>query len=149
MSSRVFLSVALLGLLGASATACGGTAESGSGKGTGGANGSGGVGSGGPLGSRCGLNSDCAGVLVCRSGNCQTACDENRDCPSGQRCVVTAEGHVCLLPEEAACHFTSDCPGPLVCAPDGQCRNQCQSAGDCLTGQTCADGGVCTAPDAG
>jgi hypothetical protein len=109
----------------------------------------------------CKLNTDCEGSLVCSFGLCHAQCENNKDCPAGQRCVIAqtetgdaggAEGgaggderKVCQLPAEATCNFVSDCEYPLVCAVDRQCRNECQNERDCVSGQLCVHG-VCADP---
>ena len=45
----------------------------------------------------CSLPSDCNNPLICALGACHTACNESRDCPTGQRCLVTSAGSVCQL----------------------------------------------------
>jgi hypothetical protein len=75
----------------------------------------------------------------------------SRDCIAGQRCVITGgPSRVCILSTESACVYNADCPAPLVCAPDNQCRNQCVADRDCVSGEVCV-GGNCRdlAPDAG
>ena len=37
-------------------------------------------------------------------------------------------------------YVSADCPGDLVCARDGQCRDACQSDGECLPGAKCLKG---------
>src|ERR1700761_6473100 len=61
-------------------------------------------------GQACSLNSDCDASQVCVAGNCHASCVEDRDCPTGARCVHTpADGNVCQLPNEATCTRPSDC----------------------------------------
>jgi hypothetical protein len=143
------------------ACACGGTATTrGSGSGGSGQAGTNGTGSfwgqsaGGaatttaPM--KCKLNSDCSSALVCSFGLCHSECETTRDCPSPQRCVRNAADPgisvgVCQLRSETTCVYLSDCPDPLVCAADLQCRNECAGDRDCVTGQICASG-VCAEP---
>jgi hypothetical protein len=104
-----------------------------------------------PAGATCALNSECAKGLTCSFGRCQSACKEERDCPTGQQCVKNATGTTsCLLPAVEACHYNSDCPNPLVCGTDLKCRNQCHADRDCATAtQRCVlPEGVCAEPDA-
>jgi hypothetical protein len=101
----------------------------------------------------CALNSDCAAGLICTFGLCHGACVPNAangDCPAPQLCVKssgTADGggslNVCQLPVELKCVYNSDCMSPLICARDEQCRNQCQTDVDCVSGQVCTDSKVC------
>jgi hypothetical protein len=91
----------------------------------------------------CVLNSDCAQPFTCDFGVCHLQCGGTRDCPNGQRCVRTTDASVCQLPSETRCAFNSDCPAPLVCSVDTQCRNQCQTDRDCISGQVCVLGGMC------
>jgi hypothetical protein len=110
----------------------------------------------------CSINSDCNNPLVCAFKYCHKQCTTARDCPTGQRCVLSTDadtgeilGKVCQLPEEATkqCTRNSDCPGLQICGIDSKCRDQCVDARDCpLTTQlcinhTCADPGE--APDGG
>ena len=86
----------------------------------------------------CTLNSDCDSPLVCAFRICHTACLETRDCPAGERCVASDKPfHVCQLGSEVSCTRNSDCHGSQVCGVDNQCRDQCVSDRDCLSGQTC------------
>jgi len=91
----------------------------------------------------CTLNSDCSADLVCSFGLCHSQCKATMDCPAGQRCVSDNDVNVCQLPVETTCNFNSDCKDPLVCAVDRQCRDQCKADRDCVTGQICAQTGVC------
>ncbi|MEM6789650.1 MAG: hypothetical protein AAF715_19180 [Myxococcota bacterium] len=91
------------------------------------------------LGAQCLLDSDCEADLACVFGRCHQACETSADCPMNQRCVLGAPPtHVCLLEEETNCTRTSDCPDPLVCGIDLQCRDACRADPDCLTEQVCA-----------
>ena len=90
-----------------------------------------------PATPRCQLASDCQNLLQCVQGYCVVACKESRDCPSGGRCITTAQGTTCQPPETATCQYTSQCTVPLVCALDRECRNQCQQDIDCPTNQKC------------
>jgi hypothetical protein len=95
----------------------------------------------------CVSNSDCAGSLVCSFGHCHQPCNATKDCPTGARCVKATDGsNACQLPQEAKCKYNSDCNVPLVCASDGECRNQCQQDRDCITGQVCTTTQVCAEP---
>jgi Regulator of chromosome condensation (RCC1) repeat len=108
----------------------------------------------------CALNSDCATGLICTFGLCHGACvinAPNGDCPAPELCVKSnASGdagsadagtiNVCQLPVELTCVYNSQCMSPLVCARDEQCRNQCQTSVDCVTGQVCTDSKVCALP---
>jgi hypothetical protein len=149
---------------GASASDAGAMVGSGGrGAASGGAGGDVGVG-GSPIGvvQACTLNSDCAGALVCVFGLCHAQCAAVKDCPANQRCVQLGGGdagpttRICQLEQESHCVHNSDCLALLVCAPDQQCRNQCQANRDCIAGQVCRgssplDGGpgygVCVDPN--
>jgi hypothetical protein len=99
------------------------------------------------VGDGCTINSDCNDPLVCVFRRCHAQCEETRDCPDGQRCVIgTPPVHVCQLSDQASCQYNSQCAGDQVCAIDGQCRDQCQGDLDCLPGQVCATG-TCADPD--
>ena len=113
--------------------------------------GCGGGSSSAPPGATCAMNSECAQGLTCSFGRCQSACKEERDCPTGQQCVKNASGiNSCLLPTMEACHYNSDCQAPLICGADLKCRNQCQADRDCATAtQKCVlPDGVCAEPAA-
>lgn len=109
-------------------------------------------------GTACVVNSDCNNPLSCSFGTCHSACQESRDCPTGQRCVSagpvmgagdagTSTVNVCQLAVEKTCVQNSDCKAPLVCARDLQCRNQCREDRDCATkSQKCIEN-VCADPD--
>jgi hypothetical protein len=84
-----------------------------------------------PTGVTCTFNTDCQNPLSCTFGRCHETCRESRDCPSGHRCVAAPGGAVCQL--EGKCAYLSDCPVPLVCALDRQCRSECQQDRDCAT----------------
>ena len=90
-----------------------------------------------PATPRCQLASDCQNLLQCVQGYCVVACVQSKDCPSGERCISTAQGASCQPPETATCKYTSDCTVPLVCAFDRECRNQCQQDIDCPANQKC------------
>jgi hypothetical protein len=79
----------------------------------------------------CAVNTDCNNPLSCTFGRCHETCREARDCSGGQRCVTAPGGAVCLT--ESTCAYRSDCPTPLVCALDRQCRSQCHADIDCAT----------------
>jgi hypothetical protein len=92
----------------------------------------------------CVQNSDCSGSLVCSFGHCHAACKKSKDCPSAERCVKDSSGStVCQQPNEVKCLYNSDCTAPLVCPIDGQCRNQCRTDRDCVSGQLCTIELVC------
>jgi hypothetical protein len=95
----------------------------------------------------CVQNSDCSGSLLCSFGHCHEQCETTKDCPSGARCVkVTQDENVCQLPSEEGCEYNSDCAEPLACALDGECRNQCKTDRDCVSGQVCTTSKVCAEP---
>jgi alpha-tubulin suppressor-like RCC1 family protein len=96
----------------------------------------------------CVKDSDCEGSLVCGFGRCHEECATSEDCEDEGRCVQTEDGLlVCQLPEESECEYNSDCPDPLVCAADFECRSECQADRDCVRGQVCANQGVCAEED--
>ncbi|HXU83458.1 MAG TPA: PPC domain-containing protein [Polyangia bacterium] len=97
-----------------------------------------------PVGQRCQVNTDCANPLSCTFGQCHVTCRDARDCAGGQRCVAAPGGAVCQ--PEGKCNYLSECPRPLVCALDRQCRSECKMSIDCATKtQTCVSG-VCAEP---
>lgn len=95
----------------------------------------------------CTLNSECVSPLICAFQRCHTACNETRDCPTGQRCVAGSNGkNVCQLPDERECVTDSGCSGDQVCASDQQCRDACDGDRDCIGTQVCATQGACAEP---
>src|SRR5262249_4966798 len=79
--------------------------------------------------------------LVCAFQRCHTQCKDDRDCATGQRCVLaTAPNRVCQLADETKCSYNSECPGDEVCGVDGKCRDQCAADRDCVPGQKCVTG---------
>lgn len=95
----------------------------------------------------CLINSDCGGALVCAFRRCHVQCNESKDCELGQRCVgADRPFSVCQLEIEKLCTFNSQCPEGQLCAVDGECRDQCKTARDCLLNQVCANGS-CAEPD--
>jgi hypothetical protein len=100
------------------------------------------------VGGTCTLNSDCNSPLVCTAGKCHDACHTSADCPLGQSCIIASDqSKVCQLSAETHCVYASDCPPPLMCATDQQCRNQCQKDVDCPYGQTCTTTQTCAEPN--
>ena len=97
------------------------------------------------LGDGCVIATDCKAPLACVFARCHQPCNETRDCPTGQRCIVGSGDRVCQLPDERECEYNSDCPPPEVCAVDGKCRDQCVSDSDCVKGQLCISG-TCAEP---
>jgi hypothetical protein len=66
----------------------------------------------------------------------------SRDCPDGELCILSGSGAnagVCRLPDETKCGVDNQCQTGLVCGPDGQCRNECTTAQQCIPGQVCVD----------
>lgn len=89
----------------------------------------------------CLVNTDCENPLICAFRRCHKQCADSRDCPAGQRCVISDRpAFVCQLDDERQCTYHSQCAEPQICAADGQCRNQCASDRDCVPGQQCANG---------
>jgi hypothetical protein len=92
----------------------------------------------GMLAAGCTLNSDCDSPLVCAFQRCHNECTSSRDCATGQRCVASDRPFkVCQLDEERACSTNAECPLGMLCGVDGQCRDQCVTNRDCISGQTC------------
>lgn len=87
--------------------------------------------SGPPAGAACTRNTDCLNPLSCTFGKCHETCREARDCPSGHNCIAVNGVGVCQL--EGKCAYRSECPVPLVCALDRQCRSECKEDKDCAT----------------
>jgi len=96
----------------------------------------------------CTLNSECATPLICAFQRCHTACNESRDCPTGQRCVAADGGkNVCLLPDEEECVSDAGCQGDQVCAEDQECRDPCTDDDHCIGDQVCSTSDTCADPD--
>lgn len=104
------------------------------------------------LSASCVLNSECKSPLVCAFTRCHEQCAEDRDCPSGQRCLagdedsITKGEHepgVCQPPREQPCTRDRQCEVNQFCAQDGECRNECEADGDCLKNQICTPSGAC------
>jgi hypothetical protein len=93
----------------------------------------------------CSLNSDCTNPLSCTFGRCHSACNASVDCQHGERCIKVTTG-ICQLDDETHCTYSSDCPAPLKCAVDSQCRVACQTPADCFGYQKCISH-VCADPD--
>jgi hypothetical protein len=101
-----------------------------------------------PIGKTCVMNSECANPLSCTFGKCHAACAEARDCGKGELCVKSPTGAVCQQQAEAKCAYKSECPKPLTCAIDRQCRTECLKTEDCPTKtQKCIAPGVCAEPE--
>ena len=94
------------------------------------------------LGGACQLNSDCKSPLLCKFGACTQACAESRDCEGGAQCVRVDGVGVCQLPGTERCKVGTApaCLAPLVCAPDGMCRNACGAQMSCLPDAVCIAG---------
>jgi len=96
----------------------------------------------------CVLDSDCRAPYACTFQRCHERCATTRDCPDGQRCVLTdADFHVCQLEAETSCAENSDCLGEQQCGSDAECRDACDAAKDCVDDQVCASDGSCAEPD--
>lgn len=99
----------------------------------------------------CTLASDCIEPLVCRFGRCTNACEVDRDCPPGARCLAEPGGGMgCRDMADTECERNSDCPEPYICAVDERCREQCRTDRDCRDGNVCLDHmspAVCGAPE--
>jgi hypothetical protein len=93
------------------------------------------------IGPTCQLDSDCVGDTVCLFGRCREECNTSADCEFELRCVEGDESvRACLLPDETKCAAPADCPYPLVCGVDGECRNACSVDADCVAPQVCSYG---------
>jgi hypothetical protein len=64
---------------------------------------------------------------------------DDRDCPAGAVCATDGSGQPigCQDPSTVECEYNSDCLAPLICAPDGRCREQCHTDRDCRDGDVC------------
>src|SRR5881394_1491271 len=87
----------------------------------------------------CGFDLECLPDLVCAFQRCHQPCTASRDCPAGQRCIEVRDldagvllGQVCRVPEESRSTMNSRCPDPLICGVDGRCRDEWQTARDCI-----------------
>jgi len=96
------------------------------------------------LGGECVLSSDCEEGLVCVFETCHQECATSADCDAtadgdAPRCMAgPSQVHYCQLASElASCSYNSECPGPQVCAIDGECRDECHSDKDCVSAQLC------------
>jgi hypothetical protein len=93
------------------------------------------------LGGGCLINSDCKDPLVCAFRLCHSQCQDDRDCSTGERCVIADRpNRVCQLATEKKCSLNSQCPGTEVCGIDDECRDQCATERDCVPGQLCITG---------
>lgn len=93
------------------------------------------------LGDSCLVNSDCTAPTVCAFKACHAECVSSRDCDDGARCVAASRPYkVCQLEQERQCERTADCAEGLVCGIDGECRDQCQTDGQCVEDQKCVSG---------
>jgi hypothetical protein len=90
----------------------------------------------------CRADEDCPGVRVCRDHLCQNVCENDDDCPEGERCVVTQWEPlltVCTMSEDA----NDNCPSPLLRPePDEPCLLPCNDNANCGPDQECI-GGFC------
>lgn len=86
---------------------------------------------------KCRLNSNCAADEICLFQMCGPACDGDRDCAKGARCLQTDTGTACVTSSAATCE--AGCPAGTTCSPtDGVCRNSCETT-ECLKDQTCTN----------
>lgn len=116
------------------------------------------------LGDGCLLDSDCEGVTlpghpdavaVCVFGRCHIECERTKDCKDyglgdDIRCVLGDKPtNVCQLDDEVNCAdetvdppilFSARCPSVEHCGPDGECRDPCGTATDCVAEQSCVQG---------
>lgn len=95
-------------------------------------------------GGRCELNSDCKAPLVCAASLCRPQCRGDRDCSTGESCVLYGDTGVCVPPAmPVPCVYASQCGSGLACI-GGTCRAMCVADRDCAGG-TCT-AGTCTTP---
>jgi hypothetical protein len=93
------------------------------------------------ISANCSINSDCNSPLICAFARCHEACAESRDCPDGERCILSGTTGSCQLPEEATCTSTP-CSTGQVCGTDMQCRAECTPmSGGCVMGDYCLPSG--------
>jgi len=86
----------------------------------------------------CSINSDCASPLVCAFEACHVQCKTSVDCMGDELCVqATPPFKVCEAP--VTCTLNSECPPNQVCGFGQTCRNPCETARDCIAGQTCVE----------
>ena len=89
------------------------------------------------------LGKNCPVGQICNAttGACESFCNANVSCPSGQKCV-DPDGCVPL------CQGVT-CPSKWECDPeDGQCKDTACAEVTCFAPQVC-EGGVCVLPDGG
>jgi hypothetical protein len=98
----------------------------------------------------CTLASECPEGLVCRFSQCTNACETDRDCPGGARCVDSAAGLACFDPSGEACTRDSECSpdeetGSTRRCVVGRCRRECFTDRDCRNDFWCNwdQGGAC------
>ncbi|MBX7191010.1 MAG: hypothetical protein K1X94_03080 [Sandaracinaceae bacterium] len=101
-----------------------------------------------PTETHCTLATDCPPSLVCRFEQCVNACETDRDCLGGARCVVDPAGNACLDVGVVPCVFDGDCGYAESCLA-GRCRPQCHTDRDCRRGLRCNEGYCGERPDAG
>lgn len=93
---------------------------------------------------QCAYNSDCVEGLSCVLGRCRAGCQQDRDCPMGQRCatefmaepgITGSNMPACVPAQEHYCLYDSDCvtmdPMNPRCLPDRLCGVQCLRDPDC------------------
>lgn len=104
-----------------------------------------------PQETECTLTSDCPDFLVCRFGRCTNACEVDRDCPPGARCLSDPSGEMgCRDQADTECERNSHCPPPYICAVDERCREECRRDRDCRDGNVCIhtmEPAVCGPPE--
>jgi hypothetical protein len=97
----------------------------------------------------CALSSECSAGLVCQNDTCTTRCVSERDCVQGVMCVEGVDGVLaCDDQSGEPCIWTTDCPAPMVCGPDEQCRFECIEDRDCPYPRRCVES-LCALFDAG
>lgn len=87
----------------------------------------------------CEPSTPCAGGLACLFGRCAASCQQDGECKSGERCLVTTSGRGCVG-ETTRCE-SGTCPAGTRCTEDGRCRTTCTAAdapgASCALDQAC------------
>lgn len=88
-------------------------------------------------GASCARANECSSPLTCAFGRCRVQCVENRDCPVGSTCLLTASGAgACALDDDPGCGPASPCASDLICV-DRACANACIDIVQCPPDSTC------------
>jgi hypothetical protein len=95
------------------------------------------------LSDSCAINSDCDAPLICAFAQCHDACAESRDCPDGERCLLSGTGGTCQLTQDSTCSVgIATCQIGQACGTDMQCRELCATTSDCARGDVCLPTGT-------